>query len=135
MQKRLTTTSGPHFGPTWSKELENDVSAECNNKYGKVVHIAVDANSEGEIVDQIKSRSFRCTCDGVCCKSPDLRPSGPRIGPEWVEEVAVEFEVKTECNNKCGKVYRRGRQFRWRDLREVWTLSKTYGEIFVKLDT
>ena len=58
MQKRLTTTSGPHFGPTWSKELENDVSAECNNKYGKVVHIAVDANSEGEIVDQIKSRSF-----------------------------------------------------------------------------
>lgn len=118
MQKRLTTTSGPHFGPTWSKELENDVSTECNNKYGKVVHIAVDANSEGEIVDQIKSRSFRCTCDGVCYKSPDLRPSGPRIGPDWVEEVAVEFEVKTECNNKCGKV--------------VAVDANSDGEIFVK---
>lgn len=81
VQKRLTTTSGPHFGPTWSKELENEVSAECNNKYGKVVHIAVDANSEGEIFDEIKSHSFRCTCDGVCYKSPYLRPSGPRIGP------------------------------------------------------
>ena len=37
------------FGPNWAKELENEVKTECNAKYGKVVHIAVDANSEGEI--------------------------------------------------------------------------------------
>jgi RNA-binding protein 39 len=31
------------------KELEEDVKAECEEKYGKVVHIAVEPNSQGEI--------------------------------------------------------------------------------------
>ncbi|KAF1954776.1 splicing factor, CC1-like protein [Byssothecium circinans] len=36
-------------GPGWIKEFELDVKEECNKKYGKVVHIAVDPNSDGEI--------------------------------------------------------------------------------------
>jgi len=36
-------------GENWVKDLEEDVKAECENKYGKVVHIAVDPNSQGEI--------------------------------------------------------------------------------------
>lgn len=33
----------------WVKELEDDVRQEADNKYGHVVHIAVDANSKGDI--------------------------------------------------------------------------------------
>ena len=31
------------------KELEEDVKAECEDKYGHVVHIALDPNSPGDI--------------------------------------------------------------------------------------
>ncbi|KAK9458333.1 hypothetical protein V1511DRAFT_492363 [Dipodascopsis uninucleata] len=36
-------------GDDWIKELEDDVKAECEEKYGNVVHIAVEPNSQGEI--------------------------------------------------------------------------------------
>ncbi|KAK7205503.1 hypothetical protein BZA70DRAFT_160847 [Myxozyma melibiosi] len=36
-------------GPDWVKELEEDVKAECEEKYGKVVHLAVEPASKGEI--------------------------------------------------------------------------------------
>lgn len=36
-------------GENWIKELEDDVRAECEEKYGHVVHIALDANSQGDI--------------------------------------------------------------------------------------
>jgi len=37
------------FGDNWVHQLEDEVKVECVKKYGKVVHIAVDANSDGEI--------------------------------------------------------------------------------------
>lgn len=36
-------------GENWIKELEDDVRAECEDKYGHVVHIALDPNSQGDI--------------------------------------------------------------------------------------
>ncbi|KAL2038983.1 hypothetical protein N7G274_008323 [Stereocaulon virgatum] len=36
-------------GEAWIKELEDDVRAECTEKYGKVVHIALDPNTAGDI--------------------------------------------------------------------------------------
>lgn len=36
-------------GENWVKELEGEVKEECEDKYGKVVHIAVEPNSAGEI--------------------------------------------------------------------------------------
>ncbi|KAI9672250.1 MAG: hypothetical protein M1831_002064 [Alyxoria varia] len=36
-------------GDTWVKELEDDVREECEQKYGHVVHIALDRNSAGDI--------------------------------------------------------------------------------------
>lgn len=36
-------------GEAWIKELEEDVRAECNEKYGKVVHAALDPNTQGDI--------------------------------------------------------------------------------------
>ncbi|KAA6412328.1 MAG: RNA splicing factor [Lasallia pustulata] len=36
-------------GEAWIKELEDDVRAECEEKYGHVVHIALDANTQGDI--------------------------------------------------------------------------------------
>ena len=36
-------------GEAWIKELEDDVRAECTDKYGKVVHIALDPNTQGDI--------------------------------------------------------------------------------------
>ncbi|BDD57423.1 hypothetical protein MPDQ_005540 [Monascus purpureus] len=36
-------------GENWVKELEDDVRAECEDKYGHVVHIALDPNSQGDI--------------------------------------------------------------------------------------
>ncbi|KAF1833073.1 splicing factor, CC1-like protein [Decorospora gaudefroyi] len=38
-----------NFGNNWVKDLEVEVKSECDKKYGKVVHIAIDANSEGDI--------------------------------------------------------------------------------------
>ena len=35
--------------PNWQKELGEDVTAECTEKYGQVVHCHVDENSLGEI--------------------------------------------------------------------------------------
>ena len=45
------------FGPNWAKDLEKEVKTECDAKYGKVVHIAVDPNSEGEIYVKFDSVS------------------------------------------------------------------------------
>ncbi|KAI9818624.1 MAG: hypothetical protein M1832_004397 [Thelocarpon impressellum] len=36
-------------GDTWQRELEDDVRAECEEKYGHVVHISLDPNSQGDI--------------------------------------------------------------------------------------
>ncbi|KAI5850066.1 hypothetical protein BZA05DRAFT_67961 [Tricharina praecox] len=36
-------------GEAWIKELEDDVKGECEEKYGHVVHISLDPNSQGEI--------------------------------------------------------------------------------------
>ncbi|RAH46549.1 putative RNA splicing factor (Pad-1) [Aspergillus brunneoviolaceus CBS 621.78] len=36
-------------GDVWVKELEDDVRAECEEKYGHVVHISLDPNSQGDI--------------------------------------------------------------------------------------
>ncbi|MCJ1394645.1 hypothetical protein MMC18_007525 [Xylographa bjoerkii] len=36
-------------GDAWIKELEDDVKAECEEKYGHVVHISLDANTPGDI--------------------------------------------------------------------------------------
>ncbi|RAL16866.1 putative RNA splicing factor (Pad-1) [Aspergillus homomorphus CBS 101889] len=36
-------------GDAWVKELEDDVRAECEEKYGHVVHISLDPNSQGDI--------------------------------------------------------------------------------------
>ncbi|MCJ1409786.1 hypothetical protein MMC19_003869 [Ptychographa xylographoides] len=36
-------------GEAWIKELEDDVKAECEEKYGRVVHISLDANTSGDI--------------------------------------------------------------------------------------
>jgi RNA-binding protein 39 len=37
------------FGDKWIEDLETEVKTECNAKYGKVVHIAVDPNTDGDI--------------------------------------------------------------------------------------
>jgi RNA-binding protein 23/39 len=37
------------YGSNWVKDLELEVKTECNKKYGNVVHIAVDPNTDGEI--------------------------------------------------------------------------------------
>lgn len=36
-------------GDNWIRELEDDVKAECENKYGKVLHIHVEENSPGDV--------------------------------------------------------------------------------------
>jgi RNA-binding protein 39 len=45
------------FGNSWIKDLEGEVKIECDKKYGKVVHIAVDANTEGDIYVKFDSVS------------------------------------------------------------------------------
>lgn len=35
-------------GPEWVKDLEQDIKTECEQKHGKIVHIAVDPNSQGD---------------------------------------------------------------------------------------
>ncbi|KAL5115712.1 Phosphatidylinositol-3-phosphatase SAC1 [Pleosporales sp. CAS-2024a] len=37
------------YGNSWVKDLETEVKIECDKKYGKVMHIAVDPNTEGDI--------------------------------------------------------------------------------------
>ncbi|XP_014554191.1 hypothetical protein COCVIDRAFT_28699 [Bipolaris victoriae FI3] len=46
-----------NWGDNWVKDLEIEVKSECDKKYGKVVHIAVDTNSEGEIFVKFDSVS------------------------------------------------------------------------------
>jgi len=36
-------------GEDWVQELEDDVRGEANDKYGHVIHLAVDPNSQGDI--------------------------------------------------------------------------------------
>ena len=36
-------------GEAWVKDLEEDVRAECNEKYGKVVHASVEPSTQGDI--------------------------------------------------------------------------------------
>lgn len=36
-------------GDKWVKSLEEEVKVECAKKYGKVVHLAIDTNSEGDV--------------------------------------------------------------------------------------
>ncbi|KAF2143452.1 uncharacterized protein K452DRAFT_350463 [Aplosporella prunicola CBS 121167] len=36
-------------GESWMKDLEDDVKEECQAKYGTVVHIALDPNTQGDI--------------------------------------------------------------------------------------
>jgi len=43
------TNSAREEGEAWIKELEDDVRAECEEKYGHVVHIALDPNTQGDI--------------------------------------------------------------------------------------
>jgi len=47
----------PHreTGEDWIKELEDDVRQECEEKYGEVVHIAVDPTGDGEIYVKFKT--------------------------------------------------------------------------------
>ncbi|KAJ5578548.1 uncharacterized protein N7459_007512 [Penicillium hispanicum] len=40
---------GEEEGEAWIKELEDDVRMECEEKYGHVVHISLDPNSQGDI--------------------------------------------------------------------------------------
>ncbi len=37
------------MGEDWAKELEDEVRQEAAEKYGNVVHISLDANSQGDI--------------------------------------------------------------------------------------
>ena len=46
---RELTCSNREEGEDWMKDLEDDVRAECNEKYGKVVHISLDPNTQGDI--------------------------------------------------------------------------------------
>ncbi|KAF2194516.1 splicing factor, CC1-like protein [Zopfia rhizophila CBS 207.26] len=46
-----------HQGPNWVKELEKDVQMECEKKYGRVVHLAVDPNSQGDVYVKFDSVS------------------------------------------------------------------------------
>ena len=41
--------------PHWQRELATDVTAECTEKYGEVVHCHVDSNSIGEIYVKFKT--------------------------------------------------------------------------------
>ena len=46
---RCTNVCHREEGDAWIKELEDDVRAECEEKYGHVVHISLDANTPGDI--------------------------------------------------------------------------------------
>ncbi|KAK9414609.1 putative RRM domain-containing protein [Seiridium unicorne] len=46
---QLLTTAYREEGESWVKELEDDVRQEAEDKYGHVVHISLDPNSQGDI--------------------------------------------------------------------------------------
>ncbi|KAF2874207.1 hypothetical protein BDV95DRAFT_604399 [Massariosphaeria phaeospora] len=45
------------YGDSWAKDLEGEVKIECDKKYGKIGHIAVDPNSEGDVYVKFKEIS------------------------------------------------------------------------------
>jgi RNA-binding protein 23/39 len=45
----LLTLCDRQVGEDWAKELEDEVRQEAAEKYGNVVHISLDANSQGDI--------------------------------------------------------------------------------------
>ena len=47
--ERLYSNLNREEGESWIKELEDDVRAECGEKYGHVVHISLDPNTPGDI--------------------------------------------------------------------------------------
>ena len=47
--KSFTNLFRREEGDAWIKELEDDVKAECESKFGHVVHIALDPNTQGDI--------------------------------------------------------------------------------------
>ncbi|OWP07210.1 hypothetical protein B2J93_1983 [Marssonina coronariae] len=49
MASRCVVLKNIEEGDTWEKELEDDVRAEAEEKYGHVVHISLDPNSQGDI--------------------------------------------------------------------------------------
>lgn len=49
LQVRLANMLCREEGEAWIKELEDDVRAECEDKYGHVVHISLDPNTQGDI--------------------------------------------------------------------------------------
>jgi len=48
-RKQLLIPFYRETGEAWIKELEDDVRGECESKYGHVVHISLDPNSQGDI--------------------------------------------------------------------------------------
>jgi RNA-binding protein 23/39 len=44
-----TLTAYREEGDSWRKELEDDIKTECEEKYGHVVHIALDPNTDGDV--------------------------------------------------------------------------------------
>lgn len=46
-----------NFGHAWTSNLETEVKTECDDKYGRVVHIAVDPNSDGDIYVKFDSKA------------------------------------------------------------------------------
>lgn len=42
------------YGESWSKNLEDEIKQECEAKYGEVVHIAVDPNTDGDVYVKFK---------------------------------------------------------------------------------
>ncbi|KAH8120166.1 hypothetical protein DFH11DRAFT_1685551 [Phellopilus nigrolimitatus] len=52
--------------PDWDKDLAEDVKGECQSKYGHVLHIKVERDSEGEIYVQFDSvESAKKAVDGL----------------------------------------------------------------------
>lgn len=51
-------TARRETGENWVKELETDVKAECESKYGKVLHIHVEEQSRGEIYVKFDCKIF-----------------------------------------------------------------------------
>lgn len=48
-ESMILTIHSREEGDSWVKELEDDVRHECEEKYGHVVHISLDPNTQGDI--------------------------------------------------------------------------------------
>lgn len=42
------------YGEVWIRQLEEEIKSECESKYGEVVHIAVDPNTDGDVYVKFK---------------------------------------------------------------------------------